>query len=254
MEKEIVICAFNEITDWIPTHWRPYSIVYVCGQQSVSIRDIKDKHKDRPRPYGNLHIHDPNSFVIQVENLNLLLDLVIKTQKMCAPQVIESSEGRRNAGGIKFPYASASGANCPHLRESEQWLNHIIWRYDILADVTVFLQGNPFDHCPDIINLVDQIGLVDFATLPPRPAGPAESGADLKLVLTTYNLLFNTQHTTEAPPIIRWAAGAQFTASSKIIRSKPRGFYVSLQEKMRAIPRSGEIMERIWWNILGCPQ
>ena len=234
-------------------HWRPYSIVYICGQQNKRI----PSRGSNVRPISSVpwRNSDPNSFSNQVENLSLLLDLVIKAQMITlTPPAIEHKEDSNDAPEINLSYASARGANCANLRESEQWLNHIIWRYDVLAETTFFLQGNPFDHCPEIVNLVDQTGAVDFATLPPRLAGPAQSGADLNLVLPTYNLLFNTQHTTQTPPIIRWAAGAQFAVSSEIIRSKSREFYVSLQEKMRAIPKSGEIMERIWWNILGCPQ
>jgi hypothetical protein len=34
-------------------------------------------------------------------------------------------------------------------REAHGYLTHIVTRYDELADVTVFCQGNPFDHAPD---------------------------------------------------------------------------------------------------------
>ena len=174
---------------------------------------------------------------------------------MTLPVIKETGEGGKfSTPEINSPYAKASSVNCPNSRESEQWLNHIIWRYDVLAETTFFLQGNPFDHCPDIINLVDQCGSVNFIALPDCAADKASSNADLDLILPVYNSLFNTQHSEREAPILRWAAGAQFAASSKAIRQNPKTFYISLQEKMRAIPKSGEIMERIWWNILGCPR
>ena len=245
MKKEIVICSFTEITSWIPIHWRPYSLVYTCGVQTKSVESIRDAQRSFRNPYEGA------SFEEQVNNLEKLLNLVAKAQKLALPN---GPDETRETPEINAPYAVAAASNCPNLRESEQWLNHIIWRYDVLADVTFFLQGNPFDHCSNIVNLIDQTGRVDFMTLPPCSAGPASSSADPNLVLPVYNSMFNTQHTSKNPPFLRWAAGAQFAASSKTIRSNPKEYYVSLQEKMRGIPKSGEIMERIWWNILGCPQ
>ena len=248
MKKEIVISSFTEITSWIPIHWRPYSLVYTCGVPTESVEQL-----NRPRSSQRFFnsSYEKASFEEQVNNLEILLNLVAKAQKLVFPNEPNKT---RETPEINAPYAVAVASNCPNLRESEQWLNHIIWRYDVLADVTFFLQGNPFDHCPDIINLIDQTGSVDFISLPDCSAGPASSGADPDLVLPVYNSLFNTQHTSINAPLIRWAAGAQFGASSKTIRSNPKKYYVSLQEKMRSIPKSGEIMERIWWNILGCPQ
>ena len=42
------------------------------------------------------------------------------------------------------PYTSVDVPNTPGGRESETFLRHIIYRYDSLADYTVFSQGGPF--------------------------------------------------------------------------------------------------------------
>ncbi len=229
-------------------HWRPYSIVYTCGVQTKTVEQLNKKTR---RDSIFRDHREGLSFDEQLDNLEKMLNLVARVQKIVLPQ---EPEEKIEAPELNSPHAIAAASNCPNLRESEQWLNHIIWRYDVLAETTFFLQGNPFDHCPDIINLIDQTGAVDFVNLPLCPAGPASRAADTGLILPVYNDLFKTQHTSENTPFIRWAAGAQFAASSKVIRQNSKTFYVSLQEKMRAIPKSGEIMERIWWNILGCPQ
>lgn len=41
-------------------------------------------------------------------------------------------------------------------RESGTYLHHITTRYDSLAQWTAFCQGNPFDHSPDFVKLLDQ--------------------------------------------------------------------------------------------------
>ena len=37
-------------------------------------------------------------------------------------------------------------------REGHTYYKHIYDNYDNLADYTIFLQGNPFDHSPNIIS------------------------------------------------------------------------------------------------------
>ena len=41
--------------------------------------------------------------------------------------------------------------------EGYTYLTHIINNYDNLPDYTAFVTGNPFDHCPDTINLINNL-------------------------------------------------------------------------------------------------
>lgn len=38
--------------------------------------------------------------------------------------------------------------------ESDTYLTHILNHYNDLSDVTIFVQGHPFDHCPDIMHFL----------------------------------------------------------------------------------------------------
>lgn len=40
-------------------------------------------------------------------------------------------------------------------RESHTYLHHIVQNYDDLSDVTIFCQGNPFDHCPEFLRVAN---------------------------------------------------------------------------------------------------
>ena len=40
-------------------------------------------------------------------------------------------------------------------REAHTYAHHVATRYNELAEVTVFTQGNPFDHVPDFLEQVD---------------------------------------------------------------------------------------------------
>jgi hypothetical protein len=46
-------------------------------------------------------------------------------------------------------------------RESHTYLTHIINHYDHLADTTIFTQGDPFDHSPDFLQLLNHISLFE---------------------------------------------------------------------------------------------
>jgi hypothetical protein len=39
-------------------------------------------------------------------------------------------------------------------RESDTYLHHIINNYYDLSDITIFVQGHPFDHCPEIMHFL----------------------------------------------------------------------------------------------------
>ena len=41
-----------------------------------------------------------------------------------------------------------------HSRDDFAWLHHLVERYDDLAELTVFAQGHPFDHAPDLHRVV----------------------------------------------------------------------------------------------------
>ena len=41
-----------------------------------------------------------------------------------------------------------------HSRDDFAWLHHLVERYDDLAELTVFAQGRPFDHAPDLHRVI----------------------------------------------------------------------------------------------------
>jgi|688.fasta_scaffold152699_3 hypothetical protein len=57
-------------------------------------------------------------------------------------------------------------------RESHSYLHHIVTRYKCLADVTIFCQANPFDHCPNFIHLANHDDIMTFNKLQEREPNP----------------------------------------------------------------------------------
>lgn len=58
---------------------------------------------------------------------------------------------------LKFPYIIYDKSkNIPNIwRENYIYLKHIIDNWDNLKEYTIFMQWNPFDHCPDILTRID---------------------------------------------------------------------------------------------------
>jgi len=110
-------------------------------------------------------------------------------------------------------------------REGHTYYTYIYENYDNLDDYTVFLQGNPFDHTPNIIenlhlykNLIVDQDFIELSTIIvdddlSRGHGP---------MIDVYEKLFGEKKTSF--PFV-FGAGAQFIVSKKIILSRPKDFY-----------------------------
>jgi hypothetical protein len=141
-------------------------------------------------------------------------------------------------------------------REAQTYLHHIVSQWDRLADVTVFLQGEPRDHIP---NLARSMSLIRMGACPPfhplcswfatddrngmpnhwrTPPPPIPVGE-------IYEHAFNRA----APMQFTFGAGAQFAVDRSVIRSKPRRWWMMLKGIFENYPEErgpAHAMERLW--------
>lgn len=247
MNKEIVIAAHNESTSWIPPAWCPLVTIYRCGEP---IHSPSHKMRYAEQQYRRRTMQMTSRLGTDGEDPLFVLEQQLTACRMIlqiSDEITNRSPRSVAQSATLLDHAEKKTENCTSSREARQWLNHIIWRYDTLADVTVFLQAHPHDHCGDIISSVDAIQNVHFTTLPTRSSGTI-SKADAELCNEFYRQLF-----TEPLDTVCWAAGAQFAASRKVLRAQPCSWYVKIRDLATTTVRSGEILERLWWNVLGCP-
>jgi hypothetical protein len=123
------------------------------------------------------------------ENLSWLKDIptnfntfIYNKDDSIPPTRVFTRNGWINKGAIPSPInapQNASIINLPNIgREADTYLTHIINNYDNLADITIFCQGSPFDHSPDILKLFQYNNLfldvqpltdryLDIANMPP---------------------------------------------------------------------------------------
>lgn len=134
-------------------------------------------------------------------------------------------------------------------REAHTYLHHILENYDRLAELTVFLQGNPFEHAPDLYEtlygLDDNVGFRDLsdAVLAETADGnPFQPG--LKLA-RGYRELFEE----DPPEFFLCRASACFAVHREVIQSRPRAFYERLMRSVLDNHRGAWWIERHWHRV-----
>lgn len=135
-------------------------------------------------------------------------------------------------------------------KEGHTYYTHICENYDNLADHTIFLQGNPFDHFPTVIehiqHFAEEPNHIQFEYMCNRAFCCNLSGCKFHQNLPladVYEYLFEKRKEKMAFTFYR---GAQFIISKERIRKRPKSFYekiVNLLNK-EVDPVEGYVMER----------
>lgn len=143
-------------------------------------------------------------------------------------------------------------------REAHTYYHHIYNNYDNLADYTIFLQGDPFDHCVNLINKVNEfrnmINKPNFIFLsdliyPTDLSIEQMYDHNNKLchlpIQKVYNYLYNVYQIYNIS--FHYGVGAQFIVSKERIREKPREFYLKLIKILDYTnsPIEGYVLERL---------
>lgn len=136
-------------------------------------------------------------------------------------------------------------------REGHTYYKYICDNYDNLEDYTIFLQGYPFDHSPNIIyNLKKYIYNkdlnIDFDFLSEHIINCNLSGCNYHQnipLIDVYENLFNERKENMG---FIFGAGAQFIVSKKNILKRPKHFYSKIVELLQYDnnPIEGFVIER----------
>lgn len=160
-------------------------------------------------------------------------------------------------GGIPLPNVG---------REAHAWLHHLAQRYDTLADWTVFAQGHPFDHVPDMHPVIRRLA---GGWLPPedflwlgflwetddargRPSfvnwtkNPERRELDLEG-------FFQQLWREPAPEKIRYVGGGQFALARRAAQRRPRNFYEQACALAADFPDAAHALERTWDRVFLAP-
>jgi len=146
-------------------------------------------------------------------------------------------------------------------REGHTYYSHIVNNYDNLDDYTIFLQGNPFDHSP---NLIDNIFKyiknkelnIDFDYLSENIVSSClatehRSHNECKNLYTTFENVFGVKPDNNNHECV-FGAGAQFIVSKKSILKRTKDFYENIVNILNkeVCPCEGYDVERLHKYIL----
>lgn len=136
------------------------------------------------------------------------------------------------------------GVPLPNIgREPHTFITHIVRNYEELANTTIFLQDNPFEHgvtMQDILNAKTKnftwLGKTNYST--DEQGRPHHAGLPIKQVCDRLGL------TPKYP--LRFAAGGQFVVTKERILKRPIGFYKKCMVLLETIDDAPWVFERIW--------
>ncbi|MBE2181163.1 MAG: DUF3431 domain-containing protein [Chthoniobacterales bacterium] len=165
-------------------------------------------------------------------------------------------KGDGTTGGIPLPNIG---------REAHTYLHHLAERHDTLADLTVFVQGHPFDHAPDLHQHLRNLAagsetIRDFQWLGfladtddprgrrlfvPWSKNPAREELDME---NFHRALFGGA----GPDAYRFFVGAQFAVRREAALRRSRSFYQAARELAATFPLAPHCFERCWDRVFGC--
>ena len=156
-------------------------------------------------------------------------------------------------------------------REAHTYLTHLAGQYGSLARMTVFCQGHPFDHAPDLHGrlglLLDSLGSGGPDPTPPfiwfgfledtddrngRRLFVSWSKNPERRELSTGRLheeLFGEP----GPELFHFRGGAQFAVTREAVHRRPRAFYERALELSQNLPLAAHSYERLWDRVFGEP-
>ena len=130
-------------------------------------------------------------------------------------------------------------------KEGHTYYKHICDNYDNLGDNIVFVQGNPFDHSPNLVANIKSIkSTVEFEFLSEQILETNLLGCPHHVGIPMADVYFKLFNMESFDFAVRFGAGAQFVVSKEVILRRPRTFYLKIVEKS-VNPIEGFVIERL---------
>lgn len=150
-------------------------------------------------------------------------------------------------------------------REAHTYLHHLVTRYEELADLTVFVQGRPFDHVPDLHRVLRGLAAGEEPVSAFRWLGFLidRDDADGSLLFQKWSknperrplpmrafwpAVFGIQ---PCPDSFVFYGGANWIASAAGLRRRARAFYQQALRVAAEFPDAAHCFERCWDRVLG---
>ena len=149
-------------------------------------------------------------------------------------------------------------------REAHTYLHHIVSRYDALAELTVFSQGKPFDHVPDLHRILRGLAAGEAVPSGFRWLGflidwDDPCGARLFQAWSKnprrhplpLDELYRRLWRMEPPAQTLFYPSAHFAATAALIRRQPRSHYEKALALSVELDEGAHCFERTWDRVFG---
>lgn len=126
-------------------------------------------------------------------------------------------------------------------REGESFLRYIVDYYDELNERTFFLQGNPFDHCTDVIKRINDnlfLGGLGSIICCSGNGSPHHPGLDIDGMCDAIGISKRQSY--------EFYVGGQFAVSKNQVRERSLDWWKKCYKIYTENPNSPWIFERIW--------
>jgi len=158
------------------------------------------------------------------------------------------------------------GQGAPHAiplpnlgREAHTYLHHLAERHDSLADLTIFVQGHPFDHAPDLHKFLRSLAQGTFSVAEFHWLGflaETDDSRGRRLFVPwsknpeRHELQLDSFHhqlfDTPGPAAYRFFVGAQFAVTGAVAQRRSADFYRRARDLAAHFPRAPHCFERCW--------
>ncbi|HMP73967.1 MAG TPA: DUF3431 domain-containing protein [Kiritimatiellia bacterium] len=148
-------------------------------------------------------------------------------------------------------------------REAQTYLHHLVTRYERLAEVTVFVQGKPFDHVPDLHGRLRNWAegrdkVEDFRWLGFMIDREDEEGSLFlnwsknpnreRLPLAAF---WSRVWEEPMPEAFVFYPGGNFAVTAECVRRRSRGFYERALAVSEEVEHAAHCFERTWDKVFG---
>lgn len=151
-------------------------------------------------------------------------------------------------------------------REAHAWLHHLERNYDSLAPWTVYAQGHPFDHAPEMHPVIRRLAAGEMPDSDFVWLGFLWETDDARGHPTFVNWTKNPDRRNldlggffqalwgePAPEKVRYVGGGQFILSRAGAHRRPRDFYFRARSLAERFPDAAHAFERTWDRVFLAP-
>jgi hypothetical protein len=149
-------------------------------------------------------------------------------------------------------------------REAHTYFHHLVTRYGSLGDLTLFCQGKPFDHAPDLHKIIRHLLADEECVKEFRWLGFLIDTDDAhgRLLFQKWSknperrrlhldALYRALFEKEAPETFTFHGGGQFFATRACLHRRPKAFYEKALKVSSELPDAAHGFERMWDQVFG---